>query len=649
MTKLNIFLSYLSLISGAYARLYSYDDVFSQPEYVLVKEPLINDSQLKQHIDSIDKEKFTYQYMRLENSSYLCTIPKVPFDKHSINELKYPPGIDNTNYKPTEDEQSALKKGIKKYSENELKVAKQAAIEALSRLSSSCMYYRWGWWTYSLCYGKEILQFHQSDPGIDKTKAPKPDEGSTVYTLGKFDHILDTNTLSTQKYVISPKSIDIRIDTSGDTPYLVYHLKMGTMCELTSSERTIDLQFFCSRSSPQTSISWTEELRSCHYQMGVHTPLLCDIPLFVPPERLPANKIGCRRILSEVQASSGTYKVEEDPLVLMEDQTALASSENEADDLKLKLKISDSDIYKIGAAISSQLGLKSDQDWALIFQLENMNKNKPDSDKKAEDDDAVDETRQSKPFLLRDHPNETLTILIVLLKEHFQNGGYLIGQDNLRGFANTEFTAYIELHDLDEEKTPIYIRVTNKKDGNESLNADLVDKYEALGINRPPPEENDKRATDENKSEEQESESESSSESDSGDDDDDSSDGETDPETNETVYVTSSVTVTSTSTADKPSEKEEDTSPSTQDAENSQDTTSPIQDSEDSQDTSSPTPEKSEVTVSVIPESTESSVESPTQESSSAQTVESFASQEPNSSESETVESEHNSKRKDEL
>lgn len=284
------FVLILIAIGAAHARIYSFDDL--KPEY-LISYGVISDTKLEDYISQHQSDKSSVELMVLKNESYVCLIPSTPHSE--LPDVIYPPGIDRWNFVTSERDEAERKKN--QISDRDIAKAKEDAIIALSPLSNQCIYYRWGWWTCSFCYNKNILQFHQSDAGTERGNSnspPKPDEGSDVYTLGNFDNLKTSANSS-----ISAHSKDIKIGTIGKAPHLIYSLRHGTLCELTGLDRTTEVQFYCSTETKTDVIVGVKELRSCHYQVAIATPRLCTIPMFVPPQKSKPNMIDCKKIIPE--------------------------------------------------------------------------------------------------------------------------------------------------------------------------------------------------------------------------------------------------------------------------------------------------------------------------------------------------------------
>ncbi|CAG9119227.1 unnamed protein product [Plutella xylostella] len=117
-----------------------------------------------------------------------------------------------------------------------------------------------GWWKYEFCYGKHVSQYH-----VDRAGA------STVVTLGTFDPQAHRDWLRENK-AKAPKPLDQRTSIS--------HLySNGDICDKTGKPRQTEVKLKClenSSSSAQVSL-YLLEPRTCHYILGVESPLICDI------------------------------------------------------------------------------------------------------------------------------------------------------------------------------------------------------------------------------------------------------------------------------------------------------------------------------------------------------------------------------------
>lgn len=226
----------------------------------------------------------SYEYMVLDSSPYLCSIPQVseaPKNKTSA-----------ANSKAEE--------------EKELARATDRGWELLKDLEGNCMYFVSGWWSYSFCYNTDVKQFHQLPPGRGGVPVFPPIEDQQVpsYVLGKFqgrkvqDNSVERRQIGgngDEKLV----GLDVaQLQTKGHMRYLVQKLNGGTTCDLTGKERKIEVQFHC---HPQSAdrIGWIKEVATCTYLMMIYTPRLCSDVAFLPPKEAKAHEIVCHEIVPE--------------------------------------------------------------------------------------------------------------------------------------------------------------------------------------------------------------------------------------------------------------------------------------------------------------------------------------------------------------
>lgn len=167
----------------------------------------------------------------------------------------------------------------------------------MSGLDGQCLYFMSGWWSYSFCYGKTVVQFHAlpSRPG----EAPTRDENSLEYVLGRAHEASDAT--GSHEQDDQPKSLpppNAQLQIKGDQRYLSQRFEGGDVCDLTGRPRTIEIQYHCSPGTTADRIGWVKEVTTCTYLMVVYTPRLCSDVAFHPPKETRAHPIRCRQILS---------------------------------------------------------------------------------------------------------------------------------------------------------------------------------------------------------------------------------------------------------------------------------------------------------------------------------------------------------------
>ncbi|KAK2021924.1 glucosidase II beta subunit-like protein [Colletotrichum zoysiae] len=230
-----------------------------------------------------------YEILKMQDSRYLCSIPvlepQTP-ENHTATEL------------------------AKQEEARELAKASAHGWELLDELDGKCLYFMSGWWSYSFCYNRDIVQFHAL-PTVPNGQPPVPDPHTAKYVLGRVHKSVPSQRQQptkdgeqqrqqqqqqTTKSGDPPANTDLQI--KGDQRYLVQRMDGGTLCDLTGRERTVEVQYHCVPGMKGDRIGWIKEVTTCAYLMVVNTPRLCDDEVFLPPQATSANAISCRPILS---------------------------------------------------------------------------------------------------------------------------------------------------------------------------------------------------------------------------------------------------------------------------------------------------------------------------------------------------------------
>lgn len=140
---------------------------------------------------------------------------------------------------------------------NELARAAHRGPMLLRGMRGTCSYYREGWWTYSFCYGERARQFHQLAPGQNvPVYPPYEDPEELAFDIGVYSNKKkngkgDGNQRNPDNSGIEergqgqqkPEGGDgLRLETQGDTRYMVQTLTGGTVCDLTGRDRKVEVQ-----------------------------------------------------------------------------------------------------------------------------------------------------------------------------------------------------------------------------------------------------------------------------------------------------------------------------------------------------------------------------------------------------------------------
>lgn len=195
----------------------------------------------------------------------------------------------------------------------------------MNELEGQCLYFMSGWWSYSFCYGKDIVQFHALPASVNSGVPPIRDPKSMDYVLGRvpdgtedprhsnpnkrqktktLDHgdqkvVDETPATTTPNDDSSPPTIEppnSELAIKDNQRYLVQKLGDGTICDLTGRPRTIEVQYHCHPGAVGDRIGWIKEVTTCTYLMVVQTPRLCQDVAFMPPKEGRAHPITCHRI-----------------------------------------------------------------------------------------------------------------------------------------------------------------------------------------------------------------------------------------------------------------------------------------------------------------------------------------------------------------
>ncbi|XP_042896237.1 protein OS-9 isoform X2 [Parasteatoda tepidariorum] len=150
-------------------------------------------------------------------------------------------------------------------SESDSKNGKSIDIQKLLEpmYEGSCLYKIKDWWTYELCFGKAIKQFHIEDGRI----------AGEILTLGLYE--LD-NKWEDELYEEKFERVK---------PHHAQSYVNGTKCDLTGLPRNTEVKIFCEEDSLDY-INWITEPETCNYVITVHTSLLCSHPLFKSSKEL---------------------------------------------------------------------------------------------------------------------------------------------------------------------------------------------------------------------------------------------------------------------------------------------------------------------------------------------------------------------------
>lgn len=146
--------------------------------------------------------------------------------------------------------------------------------------SAPCLTKTRNWWTYEICYGKSIKQFHVENGHP---------EGAIIF-LGLYESDFDWNN-------------ETNLEQFNKTGQQKYHSQIyshGSKCDITGVPRRAEVRYFCDEDSTDY-VESVEEPETCSYVFTVHTSRVCAFP---PLKRISPTKpytISCSPRLSEKQ------------------------------------------------------------------------------------------------------------------------------------------------------------------------------------------------------------------------------------------------------------------------------------------------------------------------------------------------------------
>ncbi|XP_033224495.1 endoplasmic reticulum lectin 1 isoform X2 [Belonocnema kinseyi] len=165
-------------------------------------------------------------------------------------------------------------------------------IEILSPLfnQNTCSYRLESYWTYKLCHGQYVRQYHEEREG-KKVKAHG-------YDLGTFDRAQRIK-LSAEydEHAKNPNrraEIPVKKVDGINMPYVEIEMKDGTICDLNNKPRSIKVLYVCYQHGKHEIFS-LKEISSCEYEAVVLSPLLCSHPDYRPQDN-GENEINCRPV-----------------------------------------------------------------------------------------------------------------------------------------------------------------------------------------------------------------------------------------------------------------------------------------------------------------------------------------------------------------
>uniref|UniRef100_U5EP20 Endoplasmic reticulum lectin 1 n=1 Tax=Corethrella appendiculata TaxID=1370023 RepID=U5EP20_9DIPT len=150
--------------------------------------------------------------------------------------------------------------------------------------TTSCSYRIESYWTYEICHGNYIKQYHEEREG----KSMKIQE----FYLGKWDkQATNELKLRLEKSENENERLKYKKIDGLNLPYLELEMKDGTLCDLNNENRVTRVLYVC-YTHGKNEIYSLKETSTCNYEVIILTPTLCTHPKYKPQD-LDENKIKC--------------------------------------------------------------------------------------------------------------------------------------------------------------------------------------------------------------------------------------------------------------------------------------------------------------------------------------------------------------------
>ncbi|KAK2575733.1 hypothetical protein KPH14_012121 [Odynerus spinipes] len=185
-------------------------------------------------------------------------------------------------------------------------------IEILSVLffQNTCTYRLESYWTYELCHGRFVRQYHEDREG----KKVKTQE----YYLGLFEKSqsfkLSAEYSELEKNPNRKAEIPVKKVDGINMPYVEIKMSDGTVCDLNNKPRMIRVLYVCYQHGKHEIFS-LKETSSCEYEAIVLSPLLCYHPDYKPQDS-GENEIECRPVESAPKKPRALVAMEMESLKL---------------------------------------------------------------------------------------------------------------------------------------------------------------------------------------------------------------------------------------------------------------------------------------------------------------------------------------------
>ncbi|KAF7268236.1 hypothetical protein GWI33_018602 [Rhynchophorus ferrugineus] len=178
----------------------------------------------------------------------------------------------------------------------------------------TCSYRLESYWTYEVCHGKYIRQYHEEREG----KKSKTQE----YVLGKWDPKHLSRLMEKAKLERDDLNKEINIPTKKidniNLPYYETVMDNGTACDLNYNKPRLTKVIYVCYIHGKHEVYLLKEASTCVYEIIILTPLLCSHPRYKPKD-IGDLKINCVPINGELDQPYNLLKLNKESTNLRQD------------------------------------------------------------------------------------------------------------------------------------------------------------------------------------------------------------------------------------------------------------------------------------------------------------------------------------------
>ncbi|KAG1681948.1 Endoplasmic reticulum lectin 1 [Nymphon striatum] len=149
---------------------------------------------------------------------------------------------------------------------------------------SPCSYRLESYWTYEVCHGRYVRQYHEN-----KENSAKPQ--LQEYLLGKFDE--ESFSKAEKEYETNKDQFNpaVKRIEGNDFPYIEINMTDGTLCDLNKNPRKTRVKYICYPEGLNHLYSFQETV-TCEYEIVILSPILCKHSVF-RQKKTSESKIKC--------------------------------------------------------------------------------------------------------------------------------------------------------------------------------------------------------------------------------------------------------------------------------------------------------------------------------------------------------------------